>query len=134
MGSARVMVVEDEGIIALAIESILGKTGYTVAGTASSGEAALEMAAKTCPDIVLMDVRIPGSLDGIETAREIRSRFHIPVIYLTAHAEEDTVRRAAETLPYGYIIKPFQAKEVAAAIEIALHKHRMENNNRGANA
>ncbi len=130
MASARVMIVEDEGVIVLAIEAMLQKEGYVVACIASRGQEALEMAANATPDIVLMDVRLPGELDGIDTAKEMRSRLKIPVIFLTAHADEDTVQRAAETLPYGFLVKPFQVKELAAAIEVGLHRHRLENKNR----
>ncbi len=130
MASARVMIVEDEGVIVLALEAILKKEGYVVACIASRGQEALEIAANAQPDIVLMDVRLPGELDGIDTAKEMRSRLKIPVIFLTAHADEDTVQRAAETMPYGFIVKPVQPKELAAAIEVGLHRHRLENKNR----
>lgn len=126
MSSARVLIVEDEQIVARDIQEGLIDYGYTVAGIVTHGELAVQRAAETHPDVVLMDVRLQGQMDGIEAASVIRLRYDIPVIYLTAHAERDTVQRAADTCPYGYILKPFQTQEVQATIEVALSKHRVD--------
>src|ERR1700693_3364822 len=96
----KVLIVEDEAIVACDIESRLRKAGYTVPATASSGEQALERIEETSPDLVLMDIHLPGSMDGIATAVEIRHRFKLPVIYLTAHADRATLERAKLTGPF----------------------------------
>jgi PAS domain S-box-containing protein len=123
---ASILVVEDEKIVAKDIEKSLRRMGYDVAGTAASAEEALRCAARRCPDLVLMDIRIKGERDGIETAKVLRRRFDVPVIYLSAYADDETVGRARATEPYGYIVKPFKAAELRSAIEIALFKHQME--------
>lgn len=126
MAQAKILVVEDEGIVSLEIQTHLKRFGYEVAGAASSGEAAIELAAQTCPDLVLMDIRLKGKLNGIMAADHIRSNFDIPVIYLTAYADEDTLKQARITEPFGYLLKPFEERELYGAIEMALYKHRME--------
>jgi PAS domain S-box-containing protein len=126
MAQAKILVVEDEGIVSLEIQTHLKSFGYEVAGAASSGEAAIELAGQTCPDLVLMDIRLKGKLNGIIAADHIRSNFDIPVIYLTAYADEDTLKRAKVTEPFGYLLKPFEERELYGAIETALYKHRME--------
>ena len=126
MNTAKVLVCEDERIVAREIQDRLIKLGYTVTAIVSSGEQAIQKAAELAPDLVLMDIRIKGDMDGIETTREIQNAFDIPVIYLTAYADENTLERAKITEPFGYILKPFKEKELHATIEIALSKHRME--------
>jgi len=126
MTPARILVVEDEAIIAMELEDRLTRLGYAVIGTVTTGEAALYQIAAQTPDLALMDIRLAGARDGVETAGEIKARFDLPVIYLTAYADEATLRRATLTEPYGYLLKPFQERELRAAIEMALHKHRLE--------
>ena len=122
--SARILIVEDERITAEDLRDILTDLGYTVTASVASGADAIACAQETAPDLALMDIRIKGDMDGTETARMLRERFNIPVIYLTAHADSSTVNRAKEAEPLGYITKPFQEAELHASIEIALHKHR----------
>jgi signal transduction histidine kinase len=123
---AGILVVEDERVVAHDIAESLRKMGYDVVGTAASSEECLRHAAENRPDLVLMDIRIEGSLDGIETAKRLRSRYGVPVIYLTAYADEETVARACETEPHGYILKPFRPGELRSMIEVALSKHQLE--------
>ena len=122
--SARILIVEDERITAEDLRDILTDLGYTITASVSSGAEAIARAEETMPELALMDIRIKGQMDGTETARILRERFNIPVIYLTAHADTATVSRAKDAEPLGYITKPFQEAELHASIEIALHKHR----------
>ena len=126
MVTARIMIVEDEQITAADLEATLGDLGYSVTSLVSSGKSAIAEAAKTHPDLVLMDIRLKGKMDGIEAACEIRERFGIPVIYLTAHAEDATLERAKLAEPLGYIVKPFKENELRATIRMALHKHQVD--------
>lgn len=126
MLSTNIMIVEDERIVAMDIKSSLENLGYTVTAIASSGEAALKKVAETQPELVLMDIQLKGDMDGVETAKEIRKNFNIPVIYLTANADNTTLQRAKITEPYGYILKPFEEKELNISIEMALYKHQKE--------
>ena len=121
--AARILIVEDEQITAEDLRDILTDLGYTVVDVVATGPDAIARAEATRPDLALMDIRIKGNIDGTETARVLRERFNIPVIYLTAHADSETVRRAKVAEPLGYITKPFQEGELHASIEIALHKH-----------
>jgi signal transduction histidine kinase len=121
----KVLIVEDESIIAMELEQQIKQLGYAVIGPVASGEAALKNAQIERPDLVLMDIRIQGPADGIETAEAIRDRFGIPVIYLTAHADQSTIQRAKITEPLGYLLKPWREQELQAAITVALHKHKM---------
>lgn len=129
--SARILIVEDERITAEDLRETLTDLGYTVTASVSNGADAITQAEANAPDLALMDVRIQGSMDGTETARVLRERFNIPVIYLTAHADSSTVTRAKDAEPLGYITKPFQEAALHASIEIALHKHREELKSRG---
>ena len=126
MANESVLVVEDEGIVAMHIENILKSLGYTVSGTFSSGEEAIETAKNFRTDLVLMDIVLKGKMDGIEAADHIRNNFDIPVIFLTAYGDESTLHRAKITEPYGYLLKPFKERELHIAIEIALYKHGIE--------
>jgi two-component system cell cycle sensor histidine kinase/response regulator CckA len=126
MADSRVLIVEDDSIIAMELEDRLQGLGYEVCASTSSGEDAIETTGEMRPDLVLMDVRLAGAVDGVQAAAEIRDRFDIPVVYLTAYADQKTVERAKITEPYGYIIKPFQERELQTAIEIALYKHQIE--------
>ena len=126
MEKKRILVVEDEKIVAADIQRRLEILGYSVVGASSSGEEAIALTEKTHPDLILMDIILKGKMNGIEAAEQIQRRFNIPVIYLTAHADEATLQIAKVTEPYGYILKPFEARELQTAIEIALHKHKVE--------
>ncbi|MDI9615357.1 GAF domain-containing protein [Methanothermobacter sp.] len=126
MSKAKVMVVEDESIVAIDISQRLESLGYQVTATVSTGEKAVEMAEKTRPDIILMDIVLKGDMDGIEAAEEITRRMKVPIIYITAYSDEETLKRAKITGPFGYIIKPFEDRELHSVIEVALHKHQLE--------
>jgi PAS domain S-box-containing protein len=126
MPPASVFIVEDELIEAEDIRQTLQTQGYSVAGIARSGESALETLKNLHPDLVLMDIHLAGTMDGIDTAEQIHILYSIPVIFLTAHADETTLSRAKVTEPYGYVLKPFDERELHSAIEMALYKHRME--------
>jgi two-component system cell cycle sensor histidine kinase/response regulator CckA len=132
MTKAQILVVEDEGIVALNIQSGLESLGYDVPVVVDSGEEAVEEAERTRPDLVLMDIMLAGELDGVEAAEQIRERFNIPVIYLTAYADEDTLRRARIAEPFGYLLKPFEERELHTTIEIALYRHKAEESLRRA--
>jgi two-component system, NtrC family, response regulator AtoC len=122
MNQSRIMIVEDERITAEDIHDILTHLGYTVTAVVSSGADAIREAERTRPNLVMMDIRIKGDMDGVETARAIREQFDIPVVYLTAHADRETLERAKLAEPLGYLVKPFQEPELQASIEMALHK------------
>jgi two-component system, sensor histidine kinase and response regulator len=126
MVAAKILITEDEVLIARDLEATLQDLGYAVVGIAHDGMSALQKVAETQPDIVLMDIVMPGELDGIDTAEQIRDRFQIPVIYLTAYADSDTLRRAKITEPFGYVLKPFQPQNLNIAIQVALARHRSE--------
>ncbi len=124
--SARILVVEDEAIIARDIASTLEDLGYEVTGTADSAPAALASIEAARPDLVLMDIRIRGEVDGIAAAEQIRFTHAIPVVFLTSHADETTVQRAKSTGAYGYVLKPFGDRDLRTAIEVAIEKHAIE--------
>jgi len=126
MTDARILVVEDERIVGKDIERRLKDLGYRVAGVASTGEKTIERVKESVPDLILMDIRLKGSMDGIEAAEVIRKEFDIPVVYLTAYADEATLERAKVTEPFGYILKPFNERDLHSTIEMALYKHKME--------
>jgi PAS domain S-box-containing protein len=126
MPPATVFIVEDELIEAEDLRQTLEKQGYAVAAIARSGESALETLRNNHPDLVLMDIHLAGDMDGVDTADRIRTLYNIPVIFLTAHADENTLERAKITEPYGYVLKPFDERELHSAIEMGLYKHRME--------
>ena len=125
MPSKKIMVVEDQTLISESIQHSLKKLGYDVAGHASTGEQAVELARRTSPDLVLMDINLPGKLDGIEAAREIRE-LSIPVVYLTGYTDPTTVQRAQISAPYGYIVKPFAERELEITISIALYRQQID--------
>ncbi|MBD1920224.1 response regulator [Microcoleus sp. FACHB-831] len=126
MKNANILVVEDESIVAKDIQSRLRKFGYYVPAIASTGEEAINKVAENHPDLVLMDIRIKGDMDGVEAAKEIHERFNVPIIYLTAYADANTLARAKVTQPFGYILKPFKERELQTTIEITLSRHEME--------
>jgi light-regulated signal transduction histidine kinase (bacteriophytochrome) len=120
---ARIMIVEDERILALDLAETLDELGYTVAGLASRGEEAIELARQLHPQLILMDVRLAGEIDGITTAETIRDEHDVPVVFLTAHADDDTLQRATSSDASAYLVKPFKPPDLRCVIEIALHKH-----------
>jgi CheY-like chemotaxis protein len=122
----RVLIVEDEQIIALDLAEMLDDLGYQVAGTASRAEEAVALAQSLTPDIVLMDIHLAGPTDGVTAARQIRATSDIPVVFVTAFDDAKTVGRAKFTEPYGYLIKPFGQRELRVVIEMALYHHRMQ--------
>jgi PAS domain S-box-containing protein len=122
----QIMVVEDESIVAEHIRISLQNMGYSVISVVSSGAKAIKDAEDKNPDLVLMDIVLDGEMDGIETAKIIRSRFNIPVVFLTAFSDEKILERAKITEPFGYVIKPFNDTDLRINIEIALYKHKME--------
>jgi two-component system, response regulator PdtaR len=126
LNKTSVFIVEDELIEAEDIRHTLKEQGYSIAGIARSGEGALSTLREMRPDLILMDIHLNGAMDGIDAAEQIRVLYHIPVIFLTAHADDTTLARAKITEPYGYILKPFDDREVHSVIEMALYKHRME--------
>ncbi len=126
MQGNSILIVEDEAVVAMDIKKTLKSLGYHVPCIAFSGEQAVEMARREKPGLVLMDILLRGKMDGIQAAEEIRKDLSIPVIYLTAYADKEKLQRAKATQPFGYILKPFESRELHAAIEIALCKHRAE--------
>jgi len=129
MAKAQILVVEDDSIVAGIIEATLQSLEYTVPAIASSGTDAIKKVEDVQPDLVLMDIRLKGDMDGIQATEQIRTHFDIPVVYVTGYTDEETLQRAKVTEPYGYILKPFQDKELYTAIEMALYKHKMEGEN-----
>src|SRR6266498_4301657 len=126
MTKTKVLIVEDEAIVVADLANKLEQMGYRVIGSTASGEEAIAMAGEQRPDMVLMDIRLSGALDGIDTAERMRRARAIPVVYLTAHSDSDTLARALGTEPFGYILKPFVDRELKTQIEIGLYKHRSE--------
>jgi CheY-like chemotaxis protein len=126
MKGIHILVVEDEQIVAEDLKMTLEVLGYQVIGIVRSGEKAVEIATTENPDLILMDIMLEGEMDGISAASQIRADRDIPVIYVTAYADSTLLERAKQTEPYGYIVKPFNEREVQSNIEIALFKHRME--------
>ena len=126
MTAARILIVEDEAVVALDLRKRLTQLGYEVVETVGLGELAVQRAAQDRPDLILMDIRLRGEMDGIEAAEIIRRQLNLPVVYLTAHADEATVSRARVTEPFGYILKPFDERELRTIIEMALYKHQAE--------
>lgn len=126
MGKGRILVVEDEAIVALDIQSRLARLGYDLAGHAASGAEAVSLAGASSPDLVLMDVLLPGGMDGIETARRLSEHHSVPVVYLTAMSDQATLERAKQTGPFGYLSKPFEDHELSLTIEMALYKFEAE--------
>lgn len=126
MNNERILIVEDEKIIAIDLQRRLERFGYAVVGMAGDGESAVSMALELLPDIILMDIMLGGKMDGIDAAMAIRAAKDIPCIFLTAFTDERTLERAKAAEPFGYILKPFKERELYTTIDIALYKHRME--------
>ena len=122
----HVLVVEDESIVAWGLQQTLNTLGYVVPGIASSGKAALKMADEHHLDLVIMDIVLRGPMDGIEAAIQLRSRFDLPILYLTAYYDDQTLERAKPTEPYGYLVKPFLEQDLRIGLKMALNKHARE--------
>ncbi len=126
MNKARILIVEDEAISAMEIENELQGLGYEVTSIVDTGEKAIEKAGEDQPDLIMMDIRIKGEMDGIDTAEEIRHQFGIPVIFSTAYLDEERIERAKVTMPFGYILKPIQEKDLKVTIEMALYVSKID--------
>src|SRR6056297_2865030 len=126
MASVRILLVEDESIVAMDMERRLTTLGYHVISHVLSGEEAVVQAEAERPDLILMDIHLKGEMDGIEAAERIKSSLGTPVIYITAYSDETTLARAKITEPFGYILKPFQEREIYSTIEMALYKYKIE--------
>ncbi len=126
MSKTKILIVEDESIVAKDIQFSLNKLGYAVCGIASSSDKAIDLAGKEQPDLVLMDIMLKGDINGIDTALKMKELFTVPVIFLTAYADEATLEKAKIAEPYGYIIKPFKEVDLQTTIEVAVYKHGKE--------
>ncbi len=126
MSSSNLLIVEDEVLVAMDIKSRLTKMGYTVVDVASRGQEAVEKALDLRPDLILMDINLKDDMDGVDTAIHIREQYDVPIIFCTAYSNEDTLERAKVSEPYGYVLKPFDNRELEINIEIALYKHKVE--------
>jgi CheY-like chemotaxis protein len=122
----RLLIVEDEAIVAADIEERLSKLGYKIEAVADTGEEAVALASERKPDLILMDIMLKGVMRGTDAAQRISTDLKIPVVYLTANADDSTFFAALDSAPFGYVLKPFQNRELQIAIEIALYKHRLE--------
>ena len=122
MIKGRILIIEDEAIVADDILFCLREAGHEVPLVCASGEEALEALEKQSVDLVLVDILLAGEIDGIETARQLRKRFQLPVVYLTSFTNESIIERAKETTPSGYIVKPFKRRELLATVEMALYR------------
>ena len=122
----RILVVEDEGIVALNVQNTLTQLGYEVVGTALTSSEAIHLAAMERPDVILMDINLGTGADGIETAAQLSRNHDIPVIFLTAYSDDATLARARSTAPYGYLLKPFSSRELHATVQMALERHRSD--------
>ncbi len=130
MTNAKIMIVEDEWIVAEDTQNRLQDLGYSVSSLASTGEEAIQKAEEDKPDLVVTDIVLEGEMDGIEVAKQIYSRFDIPFIYITAFADDKILERIKITEPFGYIVKPFTNEDLKIAIELALYKHKVEGKRR----
>ncbi|MDL5056038.1 ATP-binding protein [Geitlerinema calcuttense NRMC-F 0142] len=126
MMCVRILVVEDEVIVGMDIKNSLKKLGYKVIGVVPTGEQAIEKAKAESPDLILMDIMLQGSIDGIQAAEEITKHLNLPIVFLTAHTDKNTLQRAKDIYPFGYIVKPFQEKDLYTTLEIALARCKAE--------
>ncbi|MFL5753535.1 MAG: response regulator [Bacteroidia bacterium] len=124
MSKTNILVVEDESIVSKDIQNSLKKLGYNVVGACNNGEEAVELVREKQPDLVLMDIMLKGEMSGIDAADIIRTQLNIPIIFLTAYADESTLSKAKVTEPYGYILKPFKEIDLHSSIEMAIYKHK----------
>ena len=121
----KVLIVEDEGVVALSLQAVLKKMGYEVVGMAFTGKEAIRMAFESRPNIILMDIHLKGDMDGIQATEKINESADIPVIFLTAYADDDTVKRALKTRSHSYLVKPYNPRELYSNIELAIYKRRL---------
>ncbi len=126
MKKAKILIVEDEAIIAMEIENQLQSLGYEVISVVDTGEKAIKKAKEDKPDLILMDIRIKGEMDGIEAAEEIRNKFGVPVIFSTAYLDQERIERAKITMPFGYVLKPIQERDLKVTIEMALYVSKVD--------
>ncbi len=126
MATREILVVEDERIVAMDIQNRLRGLGYSVSAVVPSGEEAIRKVGEARPDLVVMDIWLSGDMDGIEAAGRIRALYNIPVVYVTAYADASTFERAKNTEPFGYVLKPLEEGELYTSIELALHRHQLE--------
>lgn len=132
MDNSKILIVEDEAIIAMEMADSLETLGYHVTGTVSSGSAAIEQAAADKPDLVIMDIRLKGEMDGISAAEAIREKHGIPVVFSTAYLDHERIERAKITMPFGYILKPIQNRELQVTVEMALYVSEIETKRKAA--
>ncbi|MER3478563.1 MAG: hybrid sensor histidine kinase/response regulator, partial [Leptolyngbya sp. ERB_1_2] len=123
---AKILVVEDESVVAWHVQEVLHTLGYQVIAIATNARQAIQIAADHRPDLVLMDISLHGKSDGVSAAEYLYLNLNLPVVYLTAHADEYTLRRATQTSPFGYLLKPFQEADLHSTIQVALRRHQME--------
>ena len=126
MQPKKILIVEDEGVVALSLQAVLNKMGYMVVGIAITGNEAIKMATDLHPDVILMDIHIKGDKDGIQTTEKINEISDVPVIYLTAYADDETVNRALKTRSHSYLVKPYNPRELYSNIEFAIYKRRLK--------
>jgi AmiR/NasT family two-component response regulator len=126
MSKARIFIVEDESIVALDIHNSLAASGYEIVGQTNRGEDAVKLTGELQPDLILMDIGLKGEVDGIEAATRIRRQFDLPVIFLTAFTTPTILERARQAEPFGYVVKPFDERELIGNIKMAVYKYRME--------
>jgi len=126
MEKVQVLVVEDEAIVSMDLRYKLEALGYSVPAEVGSGEEAVDTASRLRPDVVLMDIRLSGEMDGIDAAEQIRDQFDVPVVYLTAYADETTLERAKLTEPFGFLLKPVDPRALQSVVEVTIYKHQME--------
>lgn len=126
MNKTQILVVEDEGIVAKDLQALLKRLGYHVPATVGTGEMAIQTALQNRPDLILMDIQLRGSMDGVQAAAAINSEQDIPIVYLTANSDEATLQRAKGTAPFGFLVKPFEERAIQAGIEMALYKHQTD--------
>ena len=130
MNKTQILIVEDEGLIAKDLQSMLRRLGYEVPTTVGTGELAIQTAKANQPDLILMDINLRGNMDGVMAAQTINAQQDVPIVYLTANSDEATLQRAKVTDPFGFLIKPFEERSIQAGIEVALYKHKSEKRNR----
>jgi CheY-like chemotaxis protein len=126
MEKIKIMIVEDEGLLALKIKNDILTAGHIVTGVHASGEDAVDAAKNSPPDVALMDIHLRGEMDGITAAGALAAEYDIPSVFLTAHSDDDTVDKAMSATPYGYLLKPVVTAEMLVAVQVAVHKHRLD--------
>ncbi|MFC1508987.1 response regulator [Candidatus Omnitrophota bacterium] len=126
MAGEKILIVEDEYIVGDVLKRTFERKGYVVPSIAVSGESAVKLAEETIPDLIIMDISLKGTMDGIEAAKEIHNRADVPILFLTAYEDEEIFERAKSTEPFGYLLKPLDEKEIIMSVEVALNKDKME--------